>query len=949
VPGARLARIVVAAALIAAARGAFAADDDVAFARALAQRGYPDVAERVLRRAAADAASPPARRAQSRLARAQRRRREARRAARPRAADPAQRAAVTKLFEAAEEGYRAIVAEPSSAAGARAELAQLLAAHAEYARRASGDRTAAPLLEEALRLVETQPPGATDDEAAWIRLLRMEILCSRAADAPPGDSAAADSLARALKEAESFEWDYAGTVRCAWAFRWKGLVLARLGRTREACDALRDAATAVTEREAVRGADEMAFAAYSDLAGVALSATGPDAAAIVADAMPSVERLASDWPRHTASDSGRRARLAVARLHDRAGDRARAAADARAVLDAAGDADPDAADEACRLLAEWTGSAGTGTSLDPATLSRLLRAVARGGDPMRTVLVCRSLIASCATPEDRDRYAWDAWDTMARAYGAAGRWYEAYLAFDRIETAWRADPSNARLTEVTDSTAWFRADALARLAAETKDAEDRAAADRAMSDFARDHPGSAYATGAQEQKAFRMLAEAGAMKRAGDAEGAKARAREALAALTAIGEDSALFDRAQALVAEAHRQIGDFARAASLAEAWLAAKRPEPTGPAARRSRDQARLQALATLLSATADGAAAADEGDARAAGCRALLAALAAHEKDYVALSPAGADQIAAWRAEALLGVGDVDAAEALVLEQIRTNPARPGTRWLAASTARALDASAAAEKDAAKARPVWLRAARLWEYLLGSSERPDAEVARAAGADFLAGGELARASDLLSLAAGLARTAAERATDDETRARAAASARAASVDFARALVALGRFDEAAGEASSALARDDADGEAVLARLASGETLQGKEVDWLMKRAALERPAVDALASALAGSGARERLAGAAQALAALRYTLPPDQGVTAESTDLALRHAETMLRIATSGGPREGIAAAATLLQQTLGTEEALARADAALPGARARAADLAKRIAEAEGSK
>src|SRR5262245_64443501 len=178
---ARLAKIVVAATLIAAARGAFAADDDVAFARALAQRGYPDVAERVLRRAAADASAPAARRAQSRLALAQLRRREALRAARPRVADAAQRAAVTKLFEAAEEGYRAIVAEPSSAAGARAELAQLLAAHAEYARRAPGDRTGAPLLDEALRLVETPAPGATDDEIAWTRLLRMEVLYARAA------------------------------------------------------------------------------------------------------------------------------------------------------------------------------------------------------------------------------------------------------------------------------------------------------------------------------------------------------------------------------------------------------------------------------------------------------------------------------------------------------------------------------------------------------------------------------------------------------------------------------------------------------------------------------------------------------------------------------------------------------------------------------------------------
>lgn len=948
-PGARIARTLVAAALIAAARSASAADDDVAFARALAQRGYSDVAERVLRRLAGDAAAAPAKRAQVRLALAQIQRREALRAARSKSADPQVRAATARLFATAEDGYRTLVADAASGASARAEFVQLLTSHADYARRGHEDEAAAKLLDEALRLVEAPVQGATDDEAAWLRLLRMEVRYTRAADAPAGDPSAAEAFERTLKDVESFEWDYAGTVRCAWAFRWKGLVLARLGRTREACEALRDAATAVAEKDGVRGADEMAFAAYEDLAHTAADAKGDGAKTLVAETLPTLERLESEWPRHTATDAGRRARLAIARLHERAGDRARAVADARAVLDAARDADPEGADEACHLLAEWTGSGGSRATLDPATLSRLLRAVTRGGDPMRTVLVCRSLISACTTPEDRDRFAWDAWDAMGRAYGAAGRWYEAFLAFDRIETAWRADPSNARLTEITDSTAWFRADALARLAAETKDADDRAAADRATADFGRDHPGSAYATGVQEQQAFRMVGEAAALRRSGDSDAARTRAREALAALAAIKEDSPLFERAQALAAEANRQVGDFARAAELADAWLAAKRPEPAGPAARRARDQARLQALVTLISAKADGAAAAEEGDARTAGYRALLAAVDANEKDYLALAPGGGDQITAWRAEAMLGVGEIDAAEALVADQIRTRPTKPGTRWLAASAARALDASAAAERDAAKSRAVWLRAARLWEFVLSSVETPDAEVARAAGSDFLAGGDAARAADLLSLAAGLLRTAAGRAGDEAARTRADASARAASIDLSRALVALHRPDEAIAEAGAALARDDADGEAVLARLAAGETLQGKEIDWLVKRAQTNRAGVDALASALAAGDARERLSGAAQALAALRFTIAPDQGVTAESVDLALRHADSMLRIAAAGGPREGVAAAATLLQQTFGTDDALARAESLLPGARARVDDLTKRIRAAEGSK
>jgi hypothetical protein len=938
---------VTAAALAAAARPSIAADDDVVLAKALVQRGYPDVAERVLRRAAEGSATSPRRRSESRLALAQLRRFDVLRAARTRGSGRLPAATVQQMFETAETGYRALLSDALVSRTARTDLARLLTSHAEFHAAAGARDSCVKLLDEALQLVaDALTTASGDDEIAPLRLLRIQALETKGAALGADDRAGADALNAALDDIEKFTWDYAGTLRCAWAFRWKGLVLARMGRSREACESLRDAATSVSERDAVRGADEMALSAYEDLARVALEAGTPDAKALADEAMVVLERLTADWPHHCATPAGRRARLAAARLHEKAGRRADAVADARAVLEAAGDDDPDAAEDACALLAEWTASAGSAAHLGPELNSRMMRIAARGADLGRTVDACRAVIAACDTPESRDRWAWDAWETMGRAYGAAGRWYEAYVAFERIEDAWRGDPSNPRLAELTDSTAYWRADALAQLSVQTKDAKDRTAADRAMSEFARDHPGSSFASGAREQRAFRALAEAAAIRRSGDAAAATSRCREALAALSEIGEDSAMFDRAQALVAEAHRQLGETAEAVRLAEAWLAQKRPDPATPGAKRSRAVGRVQALTTLVMAKADAAAAAEGAASRAAASRELLDTLSRCEADYLGLNPKGRDQFDAWRAEALLGAGDAEAAEPLILRQIEVRPSHPGTRYLAAGAARADDDAAAAAKDPARSRELSLRAARLWDFVLESAHAPDPDVARSAGLAFRAGGDLVHAADLLSLAASLSRAAAEKATDPAERAALSDTARAVSLELTRTLVAARRFEDAESEVAAILVRDDAESGAVLVKLSDGEQLREADVQWLLRRAARNRAAVDALADAYLGAGTRERLNAAAQTLAALRLTLPRDQAPTAESVGLALRHADALARLAAAGGRHDAALSAASCLDDAFGSDEAMANAESLLPGARARVAALRARLKEIE---
>jgi len=946
--------VLTASAAAALAVPAAAADDDVEFAKALTRRGYVDVAERVLRRVAGDGASSPGRVAQCRLALAQIRRFEATRAARTRGAD---RSATLRVFADAEAAYRALMSDPEAARAARVELARLCVAHAVFAgaeepARAAVDE-ATTLLADAESAASADAAAARDrpadraraeDEIARIRLLRIEAFHAKGAALGAAAPDGAAALTKALDEVERFTWDYAGTLRCAWAFRWRGLVLLRLGRTREACESLRDAATAVSESSGVRGVEEQTFQAYGDLADAAAGARGADADAVVGEALLVLDRLPTDWPRHLEFPAGRRARLAAARLHARAGDDARAVADARAVLAAAGDDDPDAAEDACAMLADRKAGSAGAADLDPELLSRIARASAKAGDLLRTVDACRAVIAACASAEARDQYAWDAWDTMGRAYGAAGKWYEAYLAFDKVERAWRADPNNARLAEIVETTSFYRADALARLAAQTKDAADAAAAERAMAEFGRDHPASSLASGARDSAAFRALSEAAALRRGGDAQAAENRCREALAALSAVPEDSPTFERAQALVAEARRQLGEFDEAARLAQAWLDAKRPTPVGAGASRARDQARAQALVTLLAAKSDRAAAAADPAARAAAFREVLEDLARREAEFARFVPQGAEQIGAWRAEALLATGDVEAAEPIVLDQIRVRPSRAGTRYLAVATARAVEAHAErlrAAKSDEKSRAAWLRAARLWEFASQTDGVADPETLRSAGLAFRAGGDLAHAADLMSLAAAFYRRAAAETRDPAVRARIDVSARLVAVDLTRTLVLSGRFDDAVSQAETLLLADDGAGADALARLGAGESLRGPDVEWLVRRAAKSRPVVDVLASAFAGDGSRERLAAAAQTVAALRYVLPRDAAPTAESVDLALRHADALLRLKAAGGSRESALSAGALLEENFGSDEALDAAEALLPGAKARACELRKR--------
>src|SRR5262245_3218876 len=119
----RLAVPALALALVAAS--ARAEEDDAAFARALAQRGYGGLAERVLERLATS--GPPARRGEGRLLLAQLRRAAATRAARGRARLPDDQ--VQRLFRDAEEAYAAAMKDETSARAARLDLARLLCIH----------------------------------------------------------------------------------------------------------------------------------------------------------------------------------------------------------------------------------------------------------------------------------------------------------------------------------------------------------------------------------------------------------------------------------------------------------------------------------------------------------------------------------------------------------------------------------------------------------------------------------------------------------------------------------------------------------------------------------------------------------------------------------------------------------------------------------------------------
>src|SRR5262249_53728901 len=129
-------------------------------------------------------------------------------------------------------------------------------------------------------------------------------------------------------------------------------------------------------------------------------------------------------------------------------------------------------------------------------------------------------------------------------------------------------------------------------------------------------------------------------------------------------------------------------------------------------------------------------------------------------------------------------------------------------------------------------------------------------------------------------------------------------------------------------------------------GEQLRDTDVQWLLRRAARNRAALDALATAYAGAATRERLTAAVQTLAALRLTLPRDRAATAESVDLALRHADALASLGAAGGRKESASSARALIAAWWGAEEGPAQAGALPPGARGRPAALRRRIKDAE---
>jgi len=154
-----------------------------------------------------------------------------------------------------------------------------------------------------------------------------------------------------------------------------------MGREREACDSLKDAATAVTERDGARGADEMALAAYEDMARISAAMTGPEAEQVAGAAVLAVERLESDWPHHLSTPAGRRAasrsRASTGAWATRSAPRPTLAPCSSPPATTTG-----AADEACRLLADSSGSAvarpDSSRTCSPASSARRRRATTCG-------------------------------------------------------------------------------------------------------------------------------------------------------------------------------------------------------------------------------------------------------------------------------------------------------------------------------------------------------------------------------------------------------------------------------------------------------------------------------------------------------------------------------------------------------------------------------------------
>jgi tetratricopeptide (TPR) repeat protein len=935
----------VFAGLAAITGSARAADDDFDFAQALSQRGYQDLAEEQFREILNDPKKSAKEKAEGQYGLSLIKRYNAVVAALETSArrrKPMKE--VLDLFSQADESLAQFIERNAShprVLEAKLNRSKLITDRADYIDRAIENRwlpsdvtesdlksqvaegydTAIELLkaveDDARAKLEGKQPNtdeysAAEDNLGVVWLFRIAALYGKGAALPDGDSAGVAALNQALSEISEFMWLFDGTVRGLWAFHYSALCNWRLDSPNDAMRDMRDAASYVQESDGVPAARSISLNSYAKLGEIAIDVSARHGEQHLSAAVNAFEQMPQRWPTYLEGAYGQRAALSYARVLS-ALDRGDEALEMvqevlRKAKEKGTGVDRDAGNVLGDLLSSGNGGAA---ALDPALLNTIAMSKWKDEDYRGAVRAFQAVIRACTTKEQKDEFAWQAWDLIGRCYGLQDRWYEAYLAFDAIEQAWAADPGNPVLDEMTNETGWSRAAAIDQLAKRTADAGEKAklAARRGelVKEFAEKHPNSPRNASADEQAADTIKREAEDLRRSGDFAAAIAKYNEAKAAFEKIDSGSKSIDKVEALLAELQRKLalcykgaGDNAAAAAaydqsiqLSEAWLAKKRPDVVDSTVRRNRVTGRAICLTNILSA---GSQKADvlEGDAQKAAYEALLAALEKHEKAFIEVANRGQVLVDQWRIEALIGTGEIDKSDELVSKLIADTPDLANGPYLAALVAKAREAEADVwldKGDKDKYQALMTRAARLREYAITKSGNTSPESLLSLGNTFRKAGEYAQAEGYL-----------RQTMDAYAAAGADEKSRAVRLDLIGLLIDQGKYEDAITPLEVELVGDPGERDTVLARLAANDQIMTNELQDLLKVMSNNKRVLSTLSRAyLEARRSPEDLMRSLNLSAILLFAHPKDDKHDAEWVENLLRQTKAYFHYgALSGKP-------------------------------------------------
>lgn len=969
-------RRVIAAWLVLAGSGfALAADDDFEFAEGLGRRGYADLAAEQYNALINDPKATKERRAEGQyglatLAYADARFQAANRNEKTR--KPMEQ--VLQAFDAADAVFAKFITENGThtrVLDAKLTRAKLLQDKAEFVNTCvAQDRlpagaslqqwqkqvadwfdTALGLLDANLKRArdekEKHSPGSeafedAQDQLTLLWLYRITALYGKGAALPKGDPAGEASLRQAIKEgSDDFQWEAGSTVRGLWAMHYAGLAAARLGDAKGAYQYLRGGIAPSSEASNPVLAD-VTYQTYREIAAFCLETGQRDGTDWIKEGLKSHDELAKKWPDHLKSPEGQRASLAMVRLLQRAGQSERAMELLQKVVKAA--ESTYVKPEAVKLLGDLLGSGGGMVGGDPGQLMNVANVKFREEDFRGAIRAYQAVIASCDTPELRDQHAWKAWEQLGNCYGLTQRFYEAHLAFDRIEQAWRKDKTNAVLAEMTNETGWKRWGALDSLLRQTKDPAVKALADRAQQDFVADHPDSPRNAGVEVQQANDRYRDALSFKN--DPAVYKAKLEEALQLFQKIGNTSKSYDQVTARIADIHRKLENLPKAIELADAWLAANRPESRDAAVVAARRSGRALALVTALGARADLSAALDKAkDPKASeSYKSLLDALQKWEKDYVDSVSGGQSTIDQWRAEALIGNGQVDRSEELVAKLIEANPDAANNAYLSARVGGALERAALewrGKGDETRYRQFMLRAARRQEWALDRLKSRTGDGVRRVAQMYAEGHEFTKAEALYSEAQKLYVAARDAASNDDDKKRAAGLERSCRIDLINLLVLQEKFDKAIPQLEAELVFDAKKRAAVVARIQKDDALTEQGYTDLIGQLDSDRGLLERLSNAYMKSPSKEHLYGAVNLCRVLELTTKKEDRHGRDWIEFVLRRAEAYVALAGYTKLPEHTKAAATIIKNNVVIPGLVDAYEQELPGSKRRIEEIQRR--------